>query len=56
MTQRSLATISDRAILTKESLEESAEQLKLLEDYVQHTLRKDQDYGVIPGTSGKAPG
>jgi hypothetical protein len=40
-------------LLTKEGLATAAAQLKLLEDYVGNVLRKDQDYGVIPGTGSK---
>jgi hypothetical protein len=40
-------------MLTKEGLDTSAAQLKLLEDYVGSVLREGQDYGVIPGTGSK---
>lgn len=40
-------------LLTQEGLDQSAKQLALLENYVKMVLRKDEDYGVIPGTGGK---
>ena len=39
--------------LTKAGLDRTGAQLKLLEDFVKEMLRKDEDYGVIPGTNGK---
>lgn len=39
--------------LTKEGLEQTRQQLALLENFVKSVLRENQDYGVIPGTQGK---
>lgn len=43
----------DRTPLTKEGLDSTAEQLRLLDEFVRDRLVIDQDYGVIPGTGGK---
>ena len=47
-----LATTTDRqeVALTKAGLDHTRDQLDLLEGFVQDVLRKDHDYGVIPGT------
>ena len=39
--------------LTKAGLDHTRDQLVLLENFVKQVLKKDQDYGVIPGTNGK---
>ena len=39
--------------ITRASLESARQQLQLLEEYVSEVLRKDQDYGQIPGTNSK---
>lgn len=44
---------SEPFLLTKEGLDTSAAQLKLLEDYVRGVLRENQDYGPIPGGGDK---
>ena len=41
------------ALLTKEGLVASADQLALLEGYVRNILREGQDYGTIPGAGTK---
>ena len=50
MTQ--LATTGDKqeVSLTKAGLDHTRDQLALLEQFVQDVLRKEQDYGIIPGT------
>ncbi len=46
-----LARIVDtESAITKESLNAVSQQLDLLDEFVRDRLRKDQDYGVIPGT------
>jgi hypothetical protein len=39
--------------LSKAGLDHTRDQLLLLENFVKEVLRKDEDYGVIPGTHGK---
>ena len=52
---RELAPVDpSAAVLTKAGLESTKQQLQLLEDFVQDVLRKDEDYGVIPGTGTKS--
>ena len=52
MTNQQIA-IREEVGLTKAGLDHTRDQLKLLEDFVKDVLRKDEDYGVIPGTGGK---
>ena len=52
-TERHLATIEQERGLTKAGLDQTRDQLVLLENFVRDVLRKDEDYGVIPGTKGK---
>ena len=53
MTNQQIAIRGDSG-LTKEGLDHTRDQLTLLENFVKDVLRKDEDYGVIPGTSGKS--
>lgn len=53
MTNQGIA-VREEAGLTKAGLDHTRDQLKLLEDFVKEVLRKDEDYGVIPGTTGKS--
>ena len=43
----------DRGGISLETIERTKEQLSLLEHLVRSVLRKDEDYGVIPGTGSK---
>src|SRR3990167_5060130 len=52
-TERHLATIEQERWLTKAGLDQTRDQRRLLENFVKDVLRKDEDYGVIPGTKGK---
>ena len=52
MTQeKGLAVREQNLGITQASLTATAEQLKLLEQLVEKVLRKDEDYGIIPGTN-----
>jgi ssDNA-binding Zn-finger/Zn-ribbon topoisomerase 1 len=43
----------EEGTLTQAGLENTRQQLVLLENFVSDVLRKDQDYGIIPGTGSK---
>ena len=52
LTTRDIAT-REEVGLTKAGLDHTRDQLLLLENFVKEVLRKDEDYGQIPGTHGK---